>query len=118
MKLTNEQVLQLYEGIKELRELPLTATTSFQVAKTEIALEKFYEIIQNVRDELIKNNGEAKEDGTYQIAPDKIDFVNQSLKELLDTTSDYDLAPLSLDWFADFKITPKIIKALLPIIKE
>ena len=100
MKLTNNQVIQLYDGLTDLREhrseaLPIKI--SFPIIKNLKLLEPLYTSIKTAYNDLIMKYGEPNEKGEIFVGKDNIAIVNEELNTLgqIENTVDLDKIPLS-----------------------
>lgn len=100
MKLNNQQIVELYEGLSSLRApdmQSLPVTIGYSIIKDTKMLETFYLAATNVRDSIAMKYGDAQGDGVFHIPEENMDKVQAELKELwgIENTIKLDLIPLS-----------------------
>lgn len=118
--MTNEEILNLYEGLCEIsqnKDLKFKATTSFLLAKNKNLITPFYEAIIETRDKLIEKYGEQKEDGIL-IPNEKLAQFKSELNAFLKTTTYIDVESIPLTAFEEEKIGIDLMGKLIFIIKK
>lgn len=121
MKLTNVEILKLFEGLNKLRGdrsqvLPIKA--GFAIVKDIKILEPIYTSIITMRDELVRTYGEQKDDGSIAIPPDKVQQTNEELSKLSEIENEVELDILPLSMLQDLSFTLEEIDVLYPIINS
>lgn len=101
MKLTNEQIINIYEGIKHLREAgqqQLPTLLVYSLIKDLKLLEPLVEVVITARDEILQAYGNENEEGTVIIPQEKIAEAQVELDRLSkieNEISNLDRIPLS-----------------------
>lgn len=85
IKLTNNQIIKLYELLISLdSQTKLPINLGFTIIHNIKTLQSYYQNVMEAREHLIKENGIQMEEGYVQVPPELINEVNQQLYSLLD----------------------------------
>ena len=97
MRLTNNEVVNLYENLRAAGQKTLPVQIAFSFVKDTKVLEPYYKAIIETRDTIVRNVGEPQDDGSVVVPQDKIEETNKSLEELgtIETDLNLDMVPLS-----------------------
>ena len=119
MKLTNNQIFHLYEGLnilKSNKELPIKV--SFALLQNIKTIEPIYQSVITLRDNLAMENGDVNEKGFVSIHPEKIAFVNKELAALGAEETEVNLRMIKLSDIEDINMSIEDLASLEIIISE
>lgn len=117
--MTNQEIINLYETLEKIDDctsLTFPIEVSFALAKNKHILTSIYTAIMDTRQKIIIENGIKNDDNTYTIPNEKIEKVNNDLKNLYSLTSEVNLNYINVNTL-DGKISLKFMEGLLPILK-
>lgn len=118
--LTNEQIVDLYEGLSEIsedKELKFKATVSFSLAKNKNILKPFYDSITEARQKLIEKYGEQNEKG-WLIPNEKLIQFKAEFEALMFTNTYITTEEILITDLEEERIGIELMEKLLPIIKK
>ncbi len=123
MKITNRDILQLYEAISSLEKeskVAFNIKVSYALAKNKKTIESDVEIIEQLRKNIFLELGKPNESGDIIIPWDKTEEMNGRLEELMSIESEKDLILIPLDEMmeSEEKIDVKTMSGLLIIEKN
>lgn len=119
MKLSNNQIFKLYEGLnilKSNKELPIKV--SFALLQNIKTIEPIYQSVITLRDNLAIENGNVDDDGMVTIHPDKIEFVNKELQSLGNEETEVNLRMIKLSDIENINMSIEDLASLEIIISE
>lgn len=117
MTLLNDEIYGLYEALYELKEkneISLPVTLAYQLVRNMQKLEPLYMAIEEARRNLFK----VYVDENDIIPTDKMNEVNQKLKELGMIKEELDLYMVRLKDISYINLPIDVVRKLMPIIKE
>jgi len=134
MKLTNQQVLDVFSGLNKLAEEKFSAKLSWKIQTARSTLQPFAESVSKmvsevqdkhaIKDNLGQNVLATDEDGnevpnTLTFSRESIAVINKEIGDLLSTKVDVVNVSLSLSDFPDtFEISANTLAALESVISE
>lgn len=119
MKLSNNQIFKLYEGLnilKSNKELPIKV--SFALLQNIKTIEPIYQSVITLRDNLAIENGNVDDNGMVTIHPDKIEFVNKELQSLGNEETEVNLRMIKLSDIENINMSIEDLASLEIIISE
>lgn len=120
MKIKNKEILDIVSNFNtaftDFNEY-ISAKVNFKIQKNMKLLEELASEIESSRMAIGKRYGEVNENG-YEIPTDKIDIVNEELKELLDIQQEISLMYIKIDELDSIKLTMSQMSALIFMIEE
>lgn len=117
--MTNEQIIDLYEGLYELgqdSEIKLKAKTCFALAKNKNLLRPFYDSAMEARQKLIEKYGEPNDDGWF-VPNDQLPKFKTEFEALMKIDSYIATDSIPIQELENEKIGLELMEKLLPIIK-
>lgn len=120
MTITNNEVYNLFNSLYGIRQqdIKFSAKTSFILMKNIQALEPFYKIIVEQRENTIKKYGEESENGYYKIPTDKQAEANKELYELGIVVNEVDLNKINVEELDKAELSITEIEALSSILES
>lgn len=119
--MTNEQILNLYEGLYEISQddnIHFDALTSFILAKNKNMIEPVYSALIETRNTLIQSYGNVSDDqGSITIPPDKISAFKIEYDTLMRKETYVNLEKINIKSLINYNIKISIMEKLLPIIE-
>ena len=118
--MTNEQIVDLYEGLSEIsqnKDLKFKAVISFVFAKNRNIIRPFYDSIIEARTKLINKYGEKNDEGIL-IPNEKIPQFKSEFEILMHTENYINIEEISLEDFKEEYIGIELMEKILPIIKK
>lgn len=119
--MTNEQIINLYEGLYELGqdpEIKLKATTCFSLAKNKNLLRPFYDSAIEARQKLIEKYGEPSDDGSWFVPNEKLSNFKTEFESLMKMDTYIVTDDITIQNLENEKIGLELMEKLLPIIKK
>ncbi len=114
----NKEIIKLYEGLNQIKDIKFKPKTSFILAKNKIALEPLYMAAMKCQQDVIEQFGVIQDDGAIQVPRDKIKDVNKSLTELMEVENEIKLDKLKIEEFGEETLDMDILEKLINIIEE
>lgn len=126
MKLTANQITNIYETLDKLAKTDLTLATAIAIADNVESLNTAYKIVNDKRVACIQEyaqkdeNGEMKrsEDNPDSILINKPEEFNVKMIELMNTEIDVNVKEFSLDGETGIKLSPVDVLSLRPVLKK
>lgn len=117
--MTNEEIIQIFSGISQLREekIKLNVRMSFNIANIYQKLLPQVRLIEDERRKILLEYGIKNEDGTITIPRENIDKANQQINELMNIENIFEIQKIKLEDFGDIDLSYEIIENLTPIIE-
>lgn len=118
--MTNEQIVNLYEGLVEIgenRDLKFKASVSFIFAKNKNLLKPFYEAAVEARQKLIEKYGQPDDNGWF-IENEKLPQFKNELNALMEVNSYVATTEIDLKELEDERIGIDLMEKLLPMFKN
>lgn len=115
----NEEIINLYETLEKIDDctsLTFPIEVSFALAKNKHILNPIYTAVMDTRQKIILENGIRNEDNTYTIPNEKIEKVNNDLRNLYNLSSEVNLNYINVNTL-EGKISLKFMEGLLPILR-
>ena len=119
-KLTNQEIVNIYEGIQKLRETQVDALpvkVGFSLIKDMNILQPLYSAVITTRDEVALRYGE-NDNGVVHIPDEFLEKVNTELQELGSLESEVDISYIPLAAISNLSFPLDIIYSIYPIIEE
>lgn len=118
IKLSNLDLVSLYEGLQEVKTKTIPIEIGFLMVKNMKILEPIYQAIIESRTGLLTQVGEIQTDGSIKIPQDKIQETNFQLAQLSSIENTLDLSLIKLSALKEASWTLEEIMNIYPIIKE
>lgn len=118
IKLSNLDLVSLYEGLQEVKTKTIPIEIGFLMVKNMKILEPIYQAIIESRTGLLTQVGEIQADGSIKIPQDKIQETNSQLAQLSSIENTLDLSLIKLSALKEASWTLEEIMNIYPIIKE
>ena len=117
--MTNQEILNIYDGIQELirSKMPLNIKTSYILAKDKKILEPYVETIKEQQMLLYKKYGH-EENGGIKVNNEDIPALQKDLKELLSINNTIGISKVAIQNLDDINIDIETLEKLIPIIDE
>ena len=119
MVLTNQQIVEIYEGLYSLRaagQQALPISVGFLIVKALKELQSSYEAITEMRAAVGAKYGVLQDDGSYFVEAKDRAAANKELRELMEIKSNINLDLIPLSLLNDISIPLDIIYNIYPII--
>lgn len=100
----NKEIIQLYEGIYELREQDFGVKVGFIFAKNLITLEPYYKAIKASQRKLWEKYGSPNEEGHLVVSKDKISDLEKENDELMEIETIVNITKISIEQLEECKI--------------
>lgn len=125
MKLTNKQIINSIDSLKNLSSKELDVKTSFIIAKNIKAIDAISDIFISEKMKLVNKYGtkdkegnlKVDDNGAVEIANDNLKEWNRSLSELLEIKNDIDIETINIKDL-DIKISAQELLSIDYMIKE
>ena len=114
----NKEIIQLYEGIYELKEIDFGVRIGFVFAKNLIALEPYYKAIKDQQRKLWIKYGVPNEEGNLVIPKDKISILEKENDELMEIETIVNITKISIDQLEEYKISLDQLLKIYNMLKE
>lgn len=124
MKLSNLQLVNSIQVLKQLSNQSLPIKVSFYVSKNIKSIQAAAEVFEEEKKKLMKQYCEKKEDGSLNVHEDgTVDILdkegwNKDFGELLELESEVDVIKISISDFNQTAITPQEVQAVEFMLKE
>lgn len=121
IKLTNQQITDLYAGLQNLRlggQLQPQVSLGYALVKDEITLKPLNDNIVETLEKMALRHGSRKSDGTVQVDQDYIEIVNAELAKYGEEVQEIDLATIPYTSLADFYLPLDVVYILYPLIED
>lgn len=126
IEITLNDILNSQQALQEIAGMNMRAKTAFKIARIVHAIESELESFNKARQNLLKKYGEKdsdgklviNEEGNYIIIPDKIDYYNNEIKELLTTNIQLNIEPIELNELEQLEFTPTFAYQIEKYIKK
>ena len=121
MKLTNGEIVTLYEGLYKLREgrsAPLPIKVGFSIIKDMKILEPIYSSITTMRNDIAQRLGTPQDNGYIEIPSENVEEANREFENLSEIENQIDLDLISLSSLQNLQFSLDEINALYPIINS
>lgn len=119
MVLTNQQIVEIYEGLYSLRaagQQALPISVGFLIVKALKELQSSYEAITEMRAAVGTKYGVLQDDGSYFVEAKDRAAANKELQELMEIKSNINLDLIPLSLLNDISIPLDVIYNIYPII--
>lgn len=119
MVLTNQQIVEIYEGLYSLRaagQQALPISVGFLIVKALKELQSSYEAIIEMRTTVGAKYGVLQDDGSYFVEAKDRAAANKELQELMEIKSNINLDLIPLSLLNDISIPLDVIYNIYPII--
>lgn len=119
MVLTNQQIVEIYEGLYSLRaagQYTLPISVGFLIVKALKELQSSYEAITEMRAAVGAKYGVLQDDGSYFVEAKDRAAANKELQELMEIKSNINLDLIPLSLLNDISIPLDVIYNIYPII--
>lgn len=118
--LTNQEIVNIYEGIQRLREASVDALpvkVGFTLVKDANILQPLYDAVISMRDTVALKYGE-NDNGVVTIPPEFLEQANAELQELGSVENEVDVSYIPLAAISNLSLPLDIIYNIYPIIDE
>jgi hypothetical protein len=117
------EILQVLRGLGALQnELAvhderMSARVTFKLARINRQLVAEQGVYEQQRRELVKQYGEADDDGNWKVTDENLEQFNKEHRELLDTEVKLEIEPVPVSEF-DRPVSLQVMAMLLPIVED
>lgn len=118
MKIINNQIFSLYDGIMKFKTKELPIKVGFNILRNIQTIEPIYNSIIELKDNILVKYGEVQENGRVNIPNDKMEIVNKELYELGNIENDIELKIIKLSDIEDINLTVEDLEKLQIIIED
>lgn len=120
------EIVESIPTFQEISQKEINIRTSFKIARIMQALETEYKTFGEMRDAMLQKYGETDEigqlkvtdDGNFSIKQDCIAAFNTDIANLLSTTVQLNVSPISLNELEELTITPSKALSITAFIEE
>lgn len=122
MKLTNNEIYfyanELLTYFGQDCEIKFPIKVNFFLQRNIKKMTELAQDIETSRIAIAKEYGEPNEEGSYAIAPDKIEEASKELNDLFSLEQDVDIHIFKIDDFTNIELSMKQMNALMFMIEE
>ena len=112
MKLQLRDIFNAKEAFARLLEEPLPTKTAMTIRELVTGVNEHFATLEEERNDLIKKNGTANEDGTFQFTPEAQEEFMKEFDGLLNNEIEFDWESISIKDLADATISVKDLNTL------
>lgn len=119
MVLSNQQIVEIYEGLYELRaagQSSLPVSVGFLIVKAMKELQNSYETIMEVKGEIGSKYGVLQDDGSYFVEAKDRAAAGKEIDDLMAIQSNINLDLIPLSLMKEVSVPLDIIYNIYPII--
>lgn len=124
MKLSNEKVINVVNGIGNILNMSLPVKASYAISKNMVKIEKEAEIYNKEREKLLSKYGKKNEDGALAVNEagsvdiENVEGWNKDIKELLEIEVNIDIHKFSIHEIENCNMTAREIALIDFMIEE
>jgi hypothetical protein len=118
MMIKLSQVYNSMEALNRLSELPIPVTISFKLAKLLKQLTNEIELLEKLRQKLIKQYGKEDETGNFTVLEENKEVFFKEFTDLLNTKITIEFEPISIDLIKNLNLSISDMSRLDYLFKE
>lgn len=114
----NRDIIQLYEGICDLKDLDFNVSVGYIFAKNLVILEPFYKAIKQQQRKLWEKYGQYNEEGNLFVPNDRIDELTKENEELMEIETIVNISKLRVKDLENYNIGLEKLVKIYDMINE
>lgn len=114
----NKEIVQLYEGIYELKDQDFGVKVGFIFAKNLITLEPYYKAIKTTQRQLWEKYGSLNEEGNLVVSKENISALEKENNELMEMETIVNITKIPINSLEEYKISLDQMLKIYYIIEE